>query len=205
MTCSEFAARKTVELRNYLAKIRVGTSTIEDALGGCSLFLFEVPLLTPTVVSMLVIDGEFGWTNDRRVQFIYAFFFVVFFVKWMFVFSRTLPKRPSPFLRVVRLIGAAAIAGLFSFFAVWYFQVWNVLASSGEEVYVTGQVVHMEAGSARWLGKAHYVSVGYGGRSVMLTVSPEEYARLRVGDRYGRSMRIGGLGYYYKWGTSWWK
>jgi hypothetical protein len=51
----------------------------------------------------------------------------------------------------------------------------------------------------------HNITIHYGNRDVMLTVTPQEFAQLHVGDEYSREMKLGGLGYYYTWGLAFWK
>jgi len=49
------------------------------------------------------------------------------------------------------------------------------------------------------------ITVNYEDREVRLTVTPQEFNQLKVGDVYSREMKLGGLGYYYTWGLAFWK
>jgi hypothetical protein len=63
----------------------------------------------------------------------------------------------------------------------------------------------MKAESGRWAGKLHNITVHYGDRDVMLTVTPQEFDQLKIGEMYSREMKLGWLGYYYTWGLAFWK
>ncbi|SFW40685.1 hypothetical protein SAMN05216414_1443 [Nitrosovibrio sp. Nv17] len=55
------------------------------------------------------------------------------------------------------------------------------------------------------MGKPHFVTFHYNERNIEVTVPSEEYATLSPGQTYSREMKLGGLGYYYNWGSKWWK
>lgn len=195
------------ELCRLYGKFREGTLTTLEALNGY-LFFYTDGLLIFTIpfFASYFIDTEIDWSEDKRVYCLYAIFFFLFFVKWMILFSRTLPKHPPMLIRIYRLLGSTAFAAVFSFMCIEYFPFWNAVSGSGEKILVSGPVIHMEVGTAnRYTGKPRYITIHHDGRDIQLTVPPEEYAALKVGQTYYREMKLGGLGYYYNWGTSWWK
>lgn len=105
-----------------------------------------------------------------------------------------------------RVLGAAITAPIFAFMCIGNFAFWNAVSGSGEKMLVSGPIVHMEAGTAnRYTGKPRYITIHHDGRNIQLTVPSEEYAALSVGQTYYREMKLGGRGYYYNWGSSWWK
>lgn len=205
MQIKQLFAKHAAAIRELIRKFREGSLTMDDTLGGYSFFVFVFPFLVPAWISLFVLDGEMGSMEDKRVEYFFAVFFVMFFFEELFVFSRSLPKRPSLGIKIIRVLGAATFAALFAFFGQFYFSLWNALTGSDENILVSGPVVHMEVSSGRWAGKVHYATINYGGRDVTLILTTQEYARLREGETYERQMKLGGLGYYYTWGVPWWR
>lgn len=105
------------------------------------------------------------------------------------------------------MLGAIVSAVLFSFMCgIGYFTFWNAVSGSGEKILVSGPIVRMEIGTGgRFMGKPYFINVHHKDRNIGLTVPSEEYAELSVGQTYYREMKLGGVGYYYNWGSSWWK
>lgn len=94
------------------------------------------------------IDTESEWFEDKKVSFLWAVFFLLFFIKWIVLFSRTLPKHPPLLIRIYRLLGSTAFAVMFSFLCTLYFPFWNAVSGSGEKVLVGGPIVHMKVETA---------------------------------------------------------
>jgi hypothetical protein len=179
---------------------------MEEALGGYIFFYTYGPFFILPLISGFLIDTEIEWTDDIRVLFLGIFFCVLFFIWTVVLLSRSLPRHPSGMVWFYRVLGAAIVAPIFAFMCIGYFTFWNAVSGSGEKVLVSGPVVHMEVGTAgRLTGKPRYITIRHNGRDIKLTVSPQEYSALSLGQTYYREMKLGGLGYYYNWGSSWWK
>ena len=177
---------------------------MDDALGNITLWYVIFPYMLPSFFGMLAIDTELA-IGDVSFKFALAIFFTPFFLWILVLFSRTLPKRPSVSIKLLRVLGAAAFAVFFSLGGFGYIAIWNALTGSKEEILVSGPVVHLKAESGRWAGKLHNITIHSGGRDVMITVTPQEFSEIKAGDIYGRKMKLGGLGYYYTWGLAYWK
>ncbi|MBN9123768.1 MAG: hypothetical protein BGO99_00915 [Nitrosospira sp. 56-18] len=200
-------SRHIQELRRLFAKFREGTLTTLEALNGYLFFYLDCSFFVIPGFALWFIDSENQLEYDKRIFYVTAGFFILFFVKWMILFSRTLPVRPSILIRIYRLIGSISFAALFSFVCgIGYFIFWNAITGSGEPVLVKGPIVHMKVGTGgRLMRNPYFVSVHYGGRDIELTLPPKEYGNLSLGQTYSREMKLGGLGYYYNWGSKWWK
>lgn len=102
---------------------------------------------------------------------------------------------------VFTIIGAVFATGA----GFGYINLFNALTGDAEPTDVRGPIVALESYSGRWLGVRRLATVRHGGRNVQLSLNASEFAGLKVGDRYGREMRLGGLGYYYRWRVAYWK
>jgi hypothetical protein len=132
-------------------------------------------------------------------------FFAPIFFGFILLAAHALPKNPSSLVKALRTFGAFSFAAVFSFASMGYFLLANALTGSNNPVLVNGSVTEMKVESGRWAGKLNNITIHYGNRDVMLTVTPQEFAQLKPGDMYGRKMKLGGLGYYYTWGLAFWK
>jgi hypothetical protein len=194
------------ELRRLYGKFREGNLTTLEALNGHLFFYEGLLIFVIPLFSGYFIDTESEWFEDKRVYFLWAVLFILLFIKWMFLFSRTLPKRPSVLIKIYRTLGSIFIAALLSFICTPYFSFWNAVSGSGEKILIGGPIIHMKVETAsRYYGKPRRITILHNGRNITLTVPPEEYENLSLGQTYSREMRLGGLGYYYNWGSSWWK
>lgn len=195
------------ELRRLYGKFREGTLTIEEALGGYILLFVFCPFFVIPIIALGFIDTEILVTDDKRVSYVTAFLFIFFFIMMMILLARSLPQKPSSLTWVYRVFGAIVCAVFFSYICgMGYFTFWNTVSGSGEKMLISGPVVHLGVGMGnRYTGKPRYITIPYNGRDIKLTVSAQEYAALSVGQMYYREMKLGGLGYYYNWGSSWWK
>lgn len=200
------------ELRRLYGKFREGTLTMEEVLGGYVLCFVIGPFFVVPIYALGFIDTEAVAANslitdDERVFYVTVFFFILFFIINIILFSRSLPQKPSLLIRIYRLLGAAIFAVFFSYICgIGYFIFWNAVSGNGKKTLVSGPIVHMEIQrSTLYTGKPYYITLRYENRDVKLTVPPEEYAQLSPGQTYYREMHLGGLGYYYNWGSKWWK
>jgi hypothetical protein len=199
-------SRHIQELRRLIGKFREGTLTMEEALGGYAFFYTIFPFLIIPLLSGYSIDTEAQWDEDNRINFITAFFFILFFIIVVTLLSRSIPRQPSSSIKFYRFIGSIISAGVLSLGTIWYFPFWNAVSSNGEKVLVRGLISHMDISQGgRYIGRPHYITIRYHERDIKLTVSPQEYENLNLGQTYSREMKLGGLGYYYNWGSSWWK
>lgn len=199
--------RHIQELRRLYGKFREGTLTLEEALGGYVTFFVIGPFFVIPGCVFCFIDSENQIEKDERVFYTSILFLVIFFVLMITLLSRSLPQKPSFLIQIYRVTGSAVSAILFSYICgLSYFIFWNAISGEGEPALISGPVSQMEIGSGgRFMGKPHFVTFHYHGRDIEVTVPSEEYARLEIGQTYSREMKLGGLGYYYNWGSKWWK
>jgi hypothetical protein len=200
-------SRHIQELRRLVAKFREGTLMIEEALGGYILCFVIGPFFVIPGFALWFIDSENQLEYDKRILYITACFFILFFVLMMVLLSRSLPQKPSLSILFYRMLGSAISAALFSYICgIGYFIFWNAISGNGETEVVKGPITHMKVGAGgRFMGNPNFVSIHYDKRDIVLTVPSEEYKNLSLGQTYSREMKLGGLGYYYNWGSKWWK
>lgn len=200
-------SRHIQELRGLIGKFREGTLTTDEVLGGYVTVFVIAPFLVIPGFALGLIDTEILVNDDKRVSYVSMIFFILFFLIMMILLSRSLPRKPSLSVQFYRMLGSAISAAVLSYICgIGYFLFWNTISGSSEDVLVSGPIVRMEVGTGgRFMGKQHFVSIYYDERDVKLTVAPEEYKQLSLSQTYFREMKLGGLGYYYNWGSSWWK
>lgn len=190
-------------MTGVLFRFRDGSLTVSDI---DRLFKFVIiPFLAPSIFGMFAIDDEAGIWEGRATHFFLAIIFITFFILNLLLFFRLIPKRPSLPIKVVRVLVAVAVAAILSVVSGGYVSLWNALSGSNEKILVSGPVIHLKAGSGRWVGKVHNATIRYDGRDIELIVASQEFSKVREGDTYERWMKLGGLGYYYTWGLPWWK
>lgn len=163
--------------------------------------LFLIPIL-----AVALIDTDVFMFSDEGVPYITTFFFVPFLILLIRFLSRSLPQN-SLLARIWQAFGCAVFAAFCAYLCgIGYFSFWNAVTGNGETVLVSGPVVHMEAGKRGGVfGNPLYITIHHDGQNIKLTVPPEEYAELGLRQTYYRGMKLGGQGYYYNWGSSWWK
>lgn len=195
------------ELRTLFAKFREGTLTTLEALNGYLFFYLDCPFYVIPGFALWLIDSENQLEYDKRIFYVATGFFILFFVKWMVLFFRTLPMHPPILIRIYRVMGSAVFATISSLVCgMGYFIFWNAISGNGETVVVKGPIIYMKVGAGgRFMGNPHFVSIHHDERDIELTVPSEEYKNLSLGQTYSREMKLGGMGYYYSWGSKWWK
>jgi hypothetical protein len=195
------------ELRRLYGKFREGTLTIEEALGGYILCFVIGPLFVIPGFALWFIDSENQLEYDKRIFYVTAGFFILFFLIMMILLSRSLPQKPSLSIQFYRVLGSVISAAFFSYVCgIGYFIFWNAISGDNGSVMISGPIIQMKVGAGgRFMGNPYFVSIHYDKRDIELTVSSEEYKNLSLGQTYSREMRLGGMGYYYNWGSKWWK
>lgn len=129
----------------------------------------------------------------------------VFSIPWLLLIlwvQAHSPAQFSPFWRCVSavLFAVAAAGGGFG-----HFELVNAFSGSSIPAVVKGPVVKMEKYSGRWIGTRRIVTIQFQDDELELSQTEEEYKNTKVGDTFGREMKLGGLGYYYRWGLAFWK
>lgn len=101
-------------------------------------------------------------------------------------------------LRAVCAPGLIAMAILFTCSGVVNYA--NALLGSGTPLRYSGPITKRSYTSGR-SGRAYYVVMvdAATSRTCEFRVTQREYAHLKVGDAYARTMQQGGLGYAYRW------
>lgn len=168
-------------------------------------FLFIIPYGLLSFGGMVLIDAEHGSISNVVFKLAVEVFFLPWFIFIWAIAAHSLPKKPSIQIKVFRLVIAVVYALVAALAGAGYFNLTNALTGSNQPVLVSGPITEMKAESGRWAGKLHNITVRYGDRDVMLTVTPQEFAQLKTGEMYSREMKLGGLGYYYTWGLAFWK
>lgn len=191
-------------MRAFLKRYRERSLTMDDLLGDRIFWQVAVPSLAPSFIGMIAIDSETAG-GDVALKWAFGIFFVPMFIGLLVLASHALPKKPSLVIKLLRVVGALIFSAAFSYASMGYLNIANALTGSNQPVLVSGPITEMKAESGRWAGKLHDITVRYGDRDVMLTVTPQEFARLKIGEVYSREMKLGGLGYYYTWGLAFWK
>jgi hypothetical protein len=200
-------SRHIQELRRLVARFREGTLTMDEVLGGYILCFVIGPFFVIPGFALWFIDTENKVGDDERIYYVTVGFFILFFVLMMVLLSRSLPQKPSLSIQFYRVLGAAISAAFFSLICgMGYFIFWNAISGSGKSELVSGPIIQMRIDSGgRFYGKPYFVTFRYNGRDMEVTVPSQEYSTLNIGQTYYRDMRPGGLGYYYNWGSKWWK
>jgi hypothetical protein len=162
-----------------------------------------VPFLVPSFLGLIAIDSEAAG-GDIAIKWAFSIFFVPMTVVFLLL-AFSLPREPLLQWRIFRVACALISAAIITYVSMGYFDFVNVLTGSKQPVLVSGTITKMKAESGRWAGKLHNITVRYGDRDIMLTVTPKEFDQLKIGEVYSREMKLGGLGYYYAWGLAFWK
>ena len=177
---------------------------MDDLLGDRMFWYVGVPLLAPSFLSNVLIDTEAAG-GDALWKYSMLVFFAPIFIGLLVLANHALPKTPSTLIKALLVFAAFSFAAAGSYANMGYFLLANALTGSNQPALVSSPVTEMKAESGRWTGKLHNITIHYGDRDVMLTVTPQEFASLRTGEVYSREMKLGGLGYYYTWGLAFWK
>ena len=177
---------------------------MDDLLGDRIFWYTVTPLLGPSLACLVLIDTEAAAGNTLW-KYSVLLFFPPMFLGGLVLAAHALPRKPSPTDKLLRVFGAFSVAAIYSLLCTGYLLLANVLTGSPQPVLVSGPVTEMKAESGRYTGKLHNITVHYDDRDIKLTVTPQEFVQLRVGEVYSREMKLGGLGYYYTWGLAFWK
>ncbi|MFM0079938.1 hypothetical protein [Paraburkholderia sediminicola] len=142
---------------------------------------------------LLLIVRNIAWQNILIPLIVFSpFWFSLFFVR---SFRQSLVRDTKWKTRGCALV--AIIGGVFvSGGGMGYIDFVNAL-SSGKEVHLAaGTIEKLEP--RRRNGPRAYI---FDGQSTIpnIPITDDEYATLRPGDYYVSNLRLGGLGYYYRW------
>lgn len=142
---------------------------------------------------LLLIVRNIAWQTILTPLIVFSpFWFSLFLVR---SFRQSLVRDTKWKTRGCVLV--AVVGGVFvSGGGMGYIDLFNAL-SSGKEVHLAaGTIEKLE--SRRRNGPRVYI---FDGQSTIpnIPITDEEYATLRPGDYYVSNMRLGGLGYYYRW------
>jgi hypothetical protein len=111
------------------------------------------------------------------------------------------PRKPLEILSVIWKVFWPIVTGvIYAYITIGIFLWVNALAGSQESVTIHGPVIKMyDKVSARYGGHGWYVTIKLENRDVELDIPRRDYEQVRVGDEYAVKMRLGALGYFYRW------
>jgi len=177
---------------------------VDDLLGDKVFWYGMLPFIAPSFASLVFIDSEIALGN-LAIKIALGVFGIPMSIGFLLLNSRCLPRDHTIMFKAARVVTALFMAGTLSFVSMGYVVLWNAMTGSDNAVVVSGPVVSMKNEGARWAGREYLVKIQHGERAVEMSITPREYATLKPGDTYGRTMKQGGLGYYYSWGQAFWK
>jgi|APEBP8051072210_1049370.scaffolds.fasta_scaffold09393_1 uncharacterized membrane protein YfcA len=164
-----------------------------------------LPYIGGSLAGAVFIEFELSHASDSMLEWAIGLFFLPWLLVIHIIQSHTPPSKPSWSRRAVLLLTAVVLATFASGAGFGYVNIINALTGSSNPTNVHGLIVDMKTYSASWAGTRRVVAVRYGTRDVVLSLTANEYAQLRLGNTYSREMFLGGLGYYYRWGRAFWK
>lgn len=168
-------------------------------------WLLFIPYVMGALLGDCLVDGEVG----DRANVVFYWALTAFFLPWLAVVrliqAHTLPRFPSIRRRVALFVVAVIYASVAATAGFGYMDVANALTGSASHAMVSGPVVSMKSYSGGWSGRQRLITIHFENRDLDLTLTQEDYSNVRIGDIYSREMKLGGLGYYYKWGRAYWK
>lgn len=113
-------------------------------------------------------------------------------------FVRTFRQRPGNGLKGFFLTGVCALCLLFTCGGIVNYA--NALSGNGQNIHFSGPVSKLDYNTGK--GGAHYYVVirdDSTGQRAKFQISLSDYSRLKPGDHFDCSMKLGGLGYGYRW------
>lgn len=163
------------------------------------------PYLFLSILGVWLIDAEMSPKSDKMMGLSVPIFFLPWFVIILSIQAHTPPVYPSIQRRVFRFISAIVITVFAAGGGFGYINIANALTGSSTAVAVSGPIIEMKRYSAGWSGPRRIITIHFENRDIKLSLKLEEYNQIKIGDIYSRQMKLGGLGYYYRWGLAFWK
>jgi hypothetical protein len=152
--------------------------------------------LAISMTGSVLIDSEMeGLYRAVFSYFALPIFFGCYAVAW---FVSTFREAPPQGLKGFCWTGVCALCLLFTCGGIANYA--NALLGSGQNVRFSGAVTKLDYSTGK--GGAHYYVVirdDSSGRRAKFQVSLSDYSRLKPGDHFDCSMKLGGLGYGYRW------
>lgn len=191
-------------MSTFWQRFREGSLTQDDLLGDKVFWYGMLPFIAPSFLGLVLTDNEKA-LGDAAAEIALLLFGIPMAVVCLLLNARCLPKDIHFLWKTLRIAFALLFAFTLSFSSMGYIVLWNAVTGSDQAVMVSGPVVNLKSEGARWAGREYLVTIRHGGREVKLSALPSEFAGLKRGDTYGKTMKLGGMGYYYSWGLGFWK
>lgn len=191
-------------MSTFWQRFREGRLTAEELLADRVFWKVMMPFFLPSFLVVVLSDTERALGN-AAAEIALSWLGIPMAVVFLLLNARCLPKDIHFLWKTLRIVFALMFAYVFSFGSMGYIVLWNAVTGSDQAVMVSGPVVNLKSEGARWAGREYLVTIRHGGREVELSALPSEFAGLKRGDTYGKTMKLGGMGYYYAWGLGFWK
>jgi hypothetical protein len=192
-------------MKDLFGRFFEGTLTEKDQKSVALIFLLPYAIIS-LALAWFALEDEISDFADNRLILSELALFIPWFFAIRVIQSRTKDGffKSLAATKIWRFVGAIWFAGIVAFVGMGYVSLANALTGSPVPIMVEGRVIAKKSYSGRWAGPRKLVTIAFDGREISFNLTAIDYNRLTIGSSYGQEMKLGGLGYYYRWGRSYW-